>query len=135
MECVDGYNVVMLSDNFVFERAGNDLAVGQGQSAPSSLNAVARPQSLADETHRQLLMQLEMGLWTVGSKLPAEMALAESLGVSRPIVREALARLKADGRIETRQGSGAIVADRNKIAAFRFAKSVGAEMADRKSVV
>ncbi len=115
----------MLSDNFVFERGLIHAAEGLSGSARAPLNAVARPQSLADETYRQLLMQLEMGLWQVGSKLPPEMALAESLGVSRPVVREALARLKADGRIETRQGSGAVVADRNKIAAFRFAKSGG----------
>ena len=112
----------MLSDNFVFERGLIHAAEALGGHAP--LNAVARPQSLADEAYRQLLMQLELGLWQVGSKLPPEMALADSLGVSRPVVREALARLKADGRIETRQGSGAVVADRNKIAAFRFAKSV-----------
>ena len=136
MQRAEAYNVVMLSDNFVFERGlihAADALIGSARvplvsSVP--LNTVARPQSLADEAYRQLLMQLEMGLWAVGSKLPPEMALAESLGVSRPVVREALARLKADGRIETRQGSGAIVADRNKIAAFRFAKSGGAEQAD-----
>ena len=111
----------MLSDNLMFERGL--IHAGDAFGGPALLNAVARPQSLADEAYRQLLMQLEMGLWQVGSKLPPEMALADSLGVSRPVVREALARLKADGRIETRQGSGAVVADRNKIAAFRFAKS------------
>ena len=130
MQRIDAYNVVMLSDNFVFERGLIHAAEGLIGSARAPLNTVARPQSLADETYRQLLMQLEMGLWAVGSKLPPEMALAESLGVSRPVVREALARLKADGRIETRQGSGAVVADRNKIAAFRFAKSGGVEEAD-----
>ena len=111
----------MLSDNFVFERGL--IHAGEAFSGQAPLNAVPRPQSLADEAYRQLLMQLEMGLWQVGSKLPPELALADSLGVSRPVVREALARLKADGRIETRQGSGAVVSDRNKIAAFRFAKS------------
>ena len=141
MQRIDAYNVVMLSDNFVFERglihavdALSGSALAPPASARAPLNTVARPQSLADETYRQLLMQLEMGLWQVGRKLPPEMALAESLGVSRPVVREALARLKADGRIETRQGSGAVVADRNKIAAFRFAKSGGAEEADATDI-
>ena len=105
----------MLSDNQIYSTG---LA-----HAVDALNAVTRPQSLADEAHRQLLLQLEMNLWRAGDKLPPEKALAESLGVSRPIVREALARLKADGRIESRQGSGAFVAERNKIAAFRFAES------------
>ena len=105
----------MLSDNFVFS---NSLA-----HAAAVLNTLARPLSLADEAHRQLLLQLEMNLWRAGDKLPPEKALAASLGVSRPVIREALARLKADGRVESRQGSGAYVADRNKIAAFRFADS------------
>lgn len=105
----------MLSDNQMYS-----AVLGH---AADALNAVARPLSLADEAYRQLLLQLEMNLWRVGDKLPPEKALAESLGVSRPVVREALARLKADGRIDSRQGSGAFVADRNKIAAFRFANS------------
>lgn len=42
----------------------------------------------------------------VGEKLPNERSLAESLGVSRIIVREALSYLKACGIIESRHGSG-----------------------------
>ncbi len=102
----------MLSDNPTY-------SIGLAHAA-DALNAVVRPQSLADEAHRQLLLQIEMGLWKVGAKLPPEKALAESLAVSRAVLREALSRLKADGRIETRQGSGAFVADRNKLSAFRF---------------
>lgn len=102
----------MLSDNPTYS-AGIALAA-------DALNAVARPQSLADEAHRQLLLQIEMGLWKVGAKLPPEKALAESLAVSRAVLREALSRLKADGLIETRQGSGAFVTDRSKRSAFRF---------------
>ena len=106
----------MLSDNYV-------LSPGLSHSAHAldgPLNTLARPLSLADEAHRQLLLQLEMNVWRAGDKLPPEKALAASLGVSRPVIREALARLKADGRVESRQGSGAYVADRHKIAAFRF---------------
>ena len=113
------YNVVMLSDNFVFSAGLAHAAI----ALDTSLNTLARPLSLADEAHRQLLLQLEMNVWRAGDKLPPEMALAASLGVSRPVIREALARLKADGRVESRQGSGAYVADRNKIAAFRFPDS------------
>ncbi len=103
----------MLSDNLTY-------SAGLIHAA-DALNAVVRPQSLADEAHQQLLLQLEMGVWKVGAKLPPEKALAESLAVSRAVLREALSRLKADGRIETRQGSGAFVADRTKLTAFRFA--------------
>jgi DNA-binding FadR family transcriptional regulator len=43
--------------------------------------------------------------------LPAEATLAETFDVSRPIVREAIALLKADGILVTRKGSGAYVSE------------------------
>ena len=109
----------MLSDNQILSAGFQHAATAL--NAIHAINAVVRPQSLADETYRQLLLQLDMGLWRSAEKLPTEKALAESFGVSRPILREALARLKADGRIESRQGAGVFVADRNKISAFRIA--------------
>lgn len=112
----------MLSDNQILSSGFQHAANGMSALATlGGINAVVRPQSLADETYRQLLLQLDMGLWRVGEKLPPEKALSESFGVSRPILREALARLKADGRVESRQGAGAVVAERNKISAFRIA--------------
>lgn len=60
------------------------LTLLRASSTGSALSTVARPQSLADEAHRQLLLQLDMGLWKAGDKLPAEKALADSLGRSRP---------------------------------------------------
>jgi GntR family transcriptional regulator, transcriptional repressor for pyruvate dehydrogenase complex len=116
---------VMLSDNqtlsVVLPHVARALAdAGVTANRGAGMNAIDRPSSLADEAYQRLSLQLDMNLWKVGEKLPTEKALAESLGVSRPVIREALARLRADGRIETRQGAGAFVADRNKIAAFRM---------------
>ena len=44
-----------------------------------------------------------------GGKLPPEGELAARFGVSRPTVREALARLRSDGVIASRRGSGSHV--------------------------
>jgi len=44
-----------------------------------------------------------------GDRLPTESALGASAGVSRTVVREAVASLKAEGLVETRQGAGAFV--------------------------
>jgi len=44
-----------------------------------------------------------------GDRLPTEAALGVSAGVSRTVVREAVASLKAEGLVETRQGAGAFV--------------------------
>lgn len=46
---------------------------------------------------------------SVGDKLPTEMEFCDSFGVSRPLVREALARLRLEGVIVTRKGSGSIL--------------------------
>jgi DNA-binding FadR family transcriptional regulator len=48
----------------------------------------------------------------VGDRLPAESRLAEMFGVSRTIVREALARLASDGITEPRRGAGSFVKSR-----------------------
>jgi len=45
----------------------------------------------------------------VGAKLPSESALTRAHGVSRTVVREALASLRAEGLIASRQGAGVFV--------------------------
>jgi DNA-binding FadR family transcriptional regulator len=45
-----------------------------------------------------------------GSRLPSEHALTIAFGVSRTVLREAVAALRAEGLVETRQGVGAFVA-------------------------
>ncbi len=49
------------------------------------------------------------GQLEAGAKLPSEDALARQFGVSRPVVREALARLRERGLLETVTGSGTFV--------------------------
>jgi DNA-binding FadR family transcriptional regulator len=48
----------------------------------------------------------------VGDRLPSESRLAEMFGMSRTIVREALARLASDGITEPRRGAGSFVKSR-----------------------
>lgn len=55
-----------------------------------------------------------------GAQLPTEKTLCERFDVSRAVVREAISRLKADGVVRTRQGSGAFVAARPQFASFRL---------------
>ncbi len=44
-----------------------------------------------------------------GDKLPSEARIAEEFGVSRTVVREAVAALRADGLVEPRRGAGVFV--------------------------
>lgn len=72
--------------------------------------AVARPKNLSLEVAGAIAAEITGGRFKVGDRLPSEARLAESFAVSRGIVREAVARLKAEGLIETVQGAGAFVA-------------------------
>lgn len=56
-----------------------------------------------------LRQSIETGVLPAGSILPAERSLSRDLSVSRSTVTAALAVLKAEGTIESRQGSGTVV--------------------------
>lgn len=68
--------------------------------------------------------RIRSGEFAPGEKLPAEARLAEQFAVSRAVVREAIARLKADGLVASRQGSGVYVARRLGAGVFRMAADV-----------
>jgi GntR family transcriptional repressor for pyruvate dehydrogenase complex len=53
---------------------------------------------------------------TAGERLPGELELVEQLQVSRPVLREALARLQGLGLIEIQRGNGTFVASRDRLA-------------------
>lgn len=56
-----------------------------------------------------LRQQIEAGHFRAGERLPSEAQLTREHGVSRTVVREAVAALRADGLVEPRQGSGVYV--------------------------
>lgn len=73
---------------------------------------MSQPPSLADQVYDKLLTQITEEQFPLHTRLPAEQTLAASCGVSRPVLRAALARLRDDGIITSRRGSGNYVARR-----------------------
>jgi DNA-binding FadR family transcriptional regulator len=65
--------------------------------------------SLPDQIAQKLESQIAKGDLKPGSRLPTVARMALDYGVSQPVVREALTRLRSHGLIETRQGSGSSV--------------------------
>lgn len=61
------------------------------------------------EIGEDLRAQIIQGHYPVGSRLPPERNIAETYGVSRTIVREALLMLELQGTVDIRQGSGVYV--------------------------
>ncbi|MBT2336261.1 FadR family transcriptional regulator [Variovorax paradoxus] len=62
--------------------------------------------TLPDQIYARMVEAILRGDFTDSKKLPTESELASQFGVSRPTVREALSRLRSDGIIESRRGSG-----------------------------
>jgi DNA-binding FadR family transcriptional regulator len=74
---------------------------------------------LADQVYEMILRRIIEGHYPLESRLPSESIFAVSLDVSRPIVREALARLRSDGIVSSRRGAGTFV---NRKPASEFAR-------------
>src|SRR5262249_10903774 len=84
------------------------------QAAEPGPAGAARPLVSRSLTHalvEQLGSEVISGRLAAGARLPTEQELIASAGVSRTVVREAIAALRAEGLVVTRQGAGAFVAD------------------------
>ncbi|WP_327211712.1 FadR/GntR family transcriptional regulator [Rhizobium ruizarguesonis] len=68
-------------------------------------------QRLAQQVIDQLRAQIETGTLRVGDQLPTEPQLEATFGVSRTVVREAIADLRSAGFVKPIQGKGVFVAD------------------------
>ena len=64
---------------------------------------------LTSELIGRLTNDIVTGKAAPRARLPTEHALMDRFGVSRTVVREAIAALRADGLVETRRGAGAFV--------------------------
>src|SRR5215510_7910706 len=96
------------------------LVISYDDCEPPSVKSMSRaslsviqplfaPRSLASELVARLTDDITSGKIPPGSRLPTEQELIAATGVSRTVVREAVAALRADGLVITRQGVGAFV--------------------------
>jgi DNA-binding FadR family transcriptional regulator len=86
---------------------GNPFSVSPPQPAESGFPTG----NLASRVAELLLNKIRSDGLEPGTKLPSEAAMARHFGVSRTVIREAIAALKGDGLLETRKGSGTYVRD------------------------
>ena len=76
---------------------------------PKTDSSAGRPRRSYQKLTERLRQFMEEGHFRDGDKLPPERALAESFGVSRSSVREAIRALAEKGLLESRQGDGTYV--------------------------
>lgn len=72
---------------------------------------LGKRKTLASQLIEKIKKDIIDGNLSPGDKLPSEQSLINQYGVSRTVVREAIAGLRADGMVVTRQGIGAFVTE------------------------
>ena len=75
----------------------------------TAFDNLGRTENLPDEIAQQLRARILNESLPPGQRLPTEQELGAQFGVSRNVVREAIARLKLTGLVETRHGVGTFV--------------------------
>ncbi|HEY1724151.1 MAG TPA: FadR/GntR family transcriptional regulator [Steroidobacteraceae bacterium] len=89
--------------------------------------APLRALNRAEEVARLLGERIRAGEFEVDARLPSEQIMGTQFGVSRPVIREAIARLKNEGLVRTRQGSGAFVCEW-KMDSLHFDPGIGGRL-------
>ena len=90
------------------------------------IETLAAPAKMPDRVTAALLSLIRTGDYQPGERLPSEMHMARSFGVSRTVIREAVSRLKSEGLVESRQGSGVFVRSAGMDMPFRIDPAVAA---------
>ncbi len=84
------------------------------------IRPIPAERKLTRRLFEQLAEEIKSGRLAPGSRLPTEQALTRAARVSRTVVREAVAALRAEGLVVTRQGVGAFVSAEPQRAPFRI---------------
>lgn len=78
---------------------------------PPTFGPLAAPRGLTEQLVARISADITGGRLAPGSKLPTEKEMMNATGVSRTVVREAVACLRADRLVVVRHGVGAFVAE------------------------
>jgi DNA-binding FadR family transcriptional regulator len=79
------------------------------------------PARLSAAVYEGIVKLIARGDFALNTRLPSEVKLSAMFAASRPVVREALARLREDGVIVSRQGSGSYVKKQPDLAVLELA--------------
>jgi len=80
-----------------------------GRTLKRISNVIGPVEHLPSKVAAHITREIADGRLNPGDKLPSENELASHLGISRNVVREAVAQLRADGVVYARQGRGTFV--------------------------
>jgi GntR family transcriptional repressor for pyruvate dehydrogenase complex len=88
------------------------------------MTIIERRGNLSEIVVAELSERIESGLYGTGDRMPSSARLCEEFGVSRTVVREAIASLRLAGRVVARQGAGVFVTGKDlKTLNFEIART------------
>jgi len=99
------------------------------------MRPLAPQRNLTHSIAERLAEEIMSGKLPPGARLPTEQEMVAAMGVSRTVVREAVAALRAEGLVTTRQGAGAFVANDIWRRPFRLAGEAPSTIADVLNVM
>lgn len=102
----------------IYQAGGPRTEMGEAVVAPGTPGRSAK---LSDRVYADIVERILQGNYGEGERLPSEAELAQMNQVSRPIVREALSRLRDDGLVRSHRGAGSFVKRRPDRAMLDFA--------------
>ncbi len=94
-----------------------------------------RRPKLSERVVAALRQQILSGAFPAGQKLPTESQLTDRFGVSRTVIREAMASLAADGFVEPRQGAGVFVLVRPTATFGQITADIGNKISHALNVI
>ena len=99
------------------------------------LRRLDRTESLTDRVAAALSEDITSGRYSVGDLLPSEAEMAKEFGVSRTVMREAISRLKADGLVTPKQGTGIFVTAVQRQVRFSIESGCGFNLEELSPIV
>ncbi|MCF2950343.1 FadR family transcriptional regulator [Paraglaciecola aquimarina] len=91
--------------------------------ATFQLARVQKSGGLTTELVESLRAEILKGNFKTGDKLPSSKIIEQQSGVSRSVVREAIAQLKAEGLVDSKQGVGVFVTSKKNTQSFQITKA------------
>jgi len=91
---------------------------------------LGKRETLSAQLAKQLAGKIMAQEYRPGDRIPTEAELCAEYGVSRTVVREAIASMRADGLLISRQGVGVFVSSGHKLSPFELDADASGKLTD-----
>lgn len=91
---------------------------------------LGKRENLSAQLAKKLVSKIVSQEYRPGDRIPTEAELCEQYGVSRTVVREAIASIRADGLLISKQGVGVFVSAGNKLLPFELEAKAAGKLSD-----